>query len=396
MTGKDAETGLEASPPSGKKLTVLQVVPELNSGGVERGAIEIARRLVADGHRALIASKGGRMEGLLKNVGGELVRLPLDSKNPLTLKLNARRLADVIETLNVDIVHARSRAPAWSAYWACQRQGTPFVTTYHGAYSEGLPGKRRYNSVMAKGDRVIAISQFIADLIRERHETPEERLVVIHRGADLELFNPAKVSRSKALAMAERWGVADDDRPIFLLPGRLTRWKGQEDLIDAAAALRDQRGEDFLCVILGGDEGDGGFEKELQQRIEKRDLGRIVRMVGHEEDMTSAYWLSSVVVSASRDPEAFGRIAVEGQAMGKPVIATAHGGAMETVEDEVTGFHVAPGDPESLAAAMGRLCDLSSEQRAAIGQRGIARVEEAFGIASMQAATMAVYRDLVG
>ncbi|MEL6282588.1 MAG: glycosyltransferase family 4 protein [Pseudomonadota bacterium] len=339
---------------------------------------------------------GGRMEGLLKNVGGELVRLPLDSKNPLTLKLNARRLSDVIETLNVDIVHARSRAPAWSAYWACQRQGTPFVTTYHGAYSEGLPGKRRYNSVMAKGDRVIAISQFIADLIRERHETPEERLVVIHRGADLELFNPAKVSRSKALAMAERWGVADDDRPIFLLPGRLTRWKGQEDLIDAAAALCDQRGEDFLCVILGGDEGDGGFEKELQQRIEKRDLGRIVRMVGHEEDMTSAYWLSSVVVSASRDPEAFGRIAVEGQAMGKPVIATAHGGAMETVEDEVTGFHVAPGDPESLAAAMGRLCDLSSEQRAAIGQRGIARVEQAFSIASMQAATMAVYRDLVG
>lgn len=370
-------------------------MPALNSGGVERGALEIARGLVAAGHRALIASKGGRMEGLVGKAGAELIRLPLAGKNPLTLRANARRLAELIRREGVDIVHARSRAPAWSAYWACRRTATPFVTTYHGTYSEGFPGKRLYNSVMARGDRVIAISEFIADRIRERHRVEDERLVVVHRGADIDVFDPEKVSRSAAMAMSERWGAADDDRPIFLLPGRLTRWKGQIEFIEAAALLRAQAGERFLAVILGADEGDGAYEKELQKRIADRDLDPIVRLVGHEADMPSAYWLSSVVVSASNEPEAFGRIAVEGQAMGKPVIATAHGGAMETVADGETGFHVTPGDPENLAAAMAHLLEMSAEQRAAIGRRGIERARARFSVSAMQAATLAVYRSLV-
>ncbi|MEL6977254.1 MAG: glycosyltransferase family 4 protein [Pseudomonadota bacterium] len=405
-----------------RPLTILQLTPELNVGGVERGAVEIAQAVAAAGGRAIIASAGGRMETKLKAVGGESVVLPLAAKNPIVIERNAARLTQLIKDESVDIVHARSRAPAWSGYWAAQRSGAHFITTYHGAYSEGLPGKRAYNSVMAKGRPVIAISEFIADLVRTRHGTPPERIKVIPRGADLTIFDEAKLAPGRVSALARAWSVADDPRPVLMLPGRLTRWKGHEMFLTALGLLKERLGESgFQALIVGGERsgwraraeapGGGGasavepgarrgdegrFELELRAKCAALGLTDMVRFVGHCDDMPSAYRLAAMVISASLEPEAFGRVAVEAQAMGAPVIAAAHGGAMETVADGETGFLFEPGEPEALAEAMAYGLSLSKAHRRAMGEAGVTRVRNRFSVATMQASTLQVYQEVAG
>ncbi len=370
---------------------ILQVLPALGGGGVERGTAEMAAAIAQSGGTPLVASAGGILDSLVERSGGRNIILPLATKNPLAIWRNAARLERVIRTERVDLVHARSRAPAWSALWAARRTAIPFVTTYHGAYNENTPMKRRYNAVMASGDRVIAISRFIARRIERLHQTPPELIRIIHRGVDPAIFDPDTVSPDRLVKLTRAWRL-EDGQPVVLLPGRLTRWKGQTVLIDALARMKTR---DVCVVLVGSAQGRTKFEHELSEHAERRGVGQRVRMVGHCDDMPAALKLADVVVNASTDPEAFGRVVIEAQAMACPVIATDHGGAVETVEHGVTGWRVAPGDAGELADALDTVLRLSDEQRAAIGAQARASVERDYTVRRMQAATIAVYQELL-
>ena len=380
---------------AGRPMTVLQLVPALEQGGVERGALDIARAIVAAGGRALVASRGGRMESRLERAGGALIRLNVGAKAPLSVWRNGRALARIVREEGVDVIHARSRAPAWAGLQAAQATGTPFVTTYHGVHSEGFPGKRLYNSVMARGRPVIAVSEHVAQMIRDRHPFAAD-VRVIPRGTDLAAFDPDAVSSQRMGALAERWGLVEDARPVIALPGRLTRWKGQDVFIEAAGLLRAMRGaEDFLCLMIGGDEH-GDYAQGLQKTIDAAGLGNVARLAGSADDMPAALKLASCGVSASTAPEAFGRVAAETMAMRRPVIATDHGGARETVADGETGWLVPPGDAGALAQAMQRALSLSAAEAAAMGAAGRARVARLFSLDGMQQAVLNVYREVAG
>jgi glycosyltransferase involved in cell wall biosynthesis len=374
-------------------FTVLQVLPALGEqGGVERGTVDVAAAIVAAGGRALVASAGGpRVHGLAR-VRADHVTIPAGSKNPLVMYRNSRRLAELIRRERVDLVHARSRAPAWSAFAAAERCGVPFVTTFHGTYGTSGPLKLRYNSIMARGERVIAISNFIADHVHTVYGVPMSRLRVIHRGADLDHFNPVNVSADRLITQATRWRL-EDGLPLVLLPGRLTRWKGQSVLIEALARLRRR---DLRCIILGSDQGRSGYRRELEALIVARGLGGIVRLIEHADDLPAVYMLSDVVVSASTEPEAFGRVLVEAQALGRPVIGTDHGGSRETVLHGETGWLTPPGDAEALAEAIDQAVGLTAHQRLRVAEAGIAHVRARFGKDTMCAKTLEVYNEVIG
>ncbi len=364
--------------------TILQVLPALVSGGVERGTLEIAEALVGAGWRALVASAGGPLVGPLERLGARHIALPLGRKSPAAIWRNAAALARLVRAEGVGIVHARSRAPAWAALLAARRTGAHLVTTYHGAYNEGWPGKRFYNSVMARGERVIAISGFIAEHVRARHGTDPARLRVIPRGVDERRFDP-EAAAPRAAALREAWNLPAG-RPVVMLPGRLTRWKGQTVLLDAVARLPGNA----LALLVG----DGGLRRALEARIGELGLGDRARLCGHVEDMPAALLLADVVVHASTDPEAFGRTVIEAQAMARPVIASDLGAPRETVEEGVTGWRVEPGNPAALAAAIARALALPAGERAAMGERARAAVLGRYTTRAMQEATLAVYREL--
>jgi glycosyltransferase involved in cell wall biosynthesis len=370
---------------------VLQVLPMLETGGVERGTIEVAEALVRAGFRALVASAGGRLVPELIHVGAEHVALPLASKDPWVMWRNAAKLAAVIREHRVAIVHARSRAPAWSARLAVQRTAARWVTTYHGTYNEGFPLKRRYNAVMASGERVIAISRFIAEHLMARHGTDPARVRIIPRGVDPRRFDPAVVSGERIVKLARAWRIPDD-APVVLLAGRLTRWKGQEVLIEALARMART---DAVAVLAGDDQGRHGYRAGLETLAGRLGLGARVRIVGDCADMPAALMLADVAVSASIEPEAFGRVVVEAQAMGRPVIATAHGGAAETVSPGETGWLVPPGDAAALAAALDHALALDEAARAALGARAREAVLARYTTERMCAATLEVYRELL-
>jgi glycosyltransferase involved in cell wall biosynthesis len=369
---------------------VLQVLPALGSGGVERGTLEIADALVRSGLRAIVASAGGALVPRLEALGARHVTLPLATKSPLGIWRNADALAALVREEGVSILHARSRAPAWSAWLAARRSGAHFVTTYHGTYNEGVPGKRFYNSVMARGERVIAISHFIADHLRARHGTDPARIRIIPRGVEEAAFDPTCVDPARIAALRTAWAVPQG-RPVVMLPGRLTRWKGQGVLVEAMARLPG----DALALLVGGAQGRAGFVDELQTRIAALGLADRVRLVGHVDDMPAALLLADVVVHASTDAEAFGRTVIEAQAMRRCVIASDLGGPRETVAEGVTGWRVPPGDSGALAGAIARVLAMPAAERAAMGARARAAVLAGYTTARMQAATLAVYRELL-
>jgi glycosyltransferase involved in cell wall biosynthesis len=379
----------------GRPVTILQVLPRLDLGGVERGALEIAAAIVEAGGRALVASEGGRLAGRLEGLGAEMLIGSFASKNPSVIVANAGTLARIVRAEGVDVVHARSRAPAWSAWLAARRTGTPFVTTWHGIYGKGNWLKRHYNSVMAKGRPTIAVSDFVAELIVRDYRADPADIVTIPRGADLGVFSEELVSSERAVGLARAWGVVEDPRPVVMLPGRISRWKGQGDFVAAAARLKALRGPDFLFLIVGDDDGSGLGERLLDRA---RDLGAldVVKLVGLCDDMPAAYKLASVVVSASIEPEAFGRVAVEAQAMGRPVIATDHGGARETVDHGRTGWLYPPGDADALARAVDAALSLDPSARAHMGMAGRARIANRFTVSAMQRATLDVYEKASG
>jgi glycosyltransferase involved in cell wall biosynthesis len=374
------------------EATVLQVLPALGPGGVERGAVEIAAALQEAGFRALVASEGGPLEHDLARCGARHIRLPLATKSPFGIWRNARALQALIAAERVDIVHARSRAPAWSALLATRRAGRKFVTTWHGTYTEDFPGKRRYNAVMASGDRVIAISRFIAGHLAARAPVDPRVIRVIPRGIEPARFDPHSVNGARIEAMTRHLAVPDG-APIVLLPGRVTRWKGQMVLVDAMARLSRS---DAVAVLLGDDQGREKFRAELEARIAALGLVGRVFFRPHTNDMPAALLLASVVVSASTDPEAFGRVVIEGQAMGRPVVATAHGGAAETVVDGDTGLLVPPGDAAALAGVIDTMLALDPVAAAALGERARAHVlAEGYTTEAMCDATLSVYRELL-
>lgn len=377
-------------------MTVLQVIPRLDEGGAERGTLDIAGALVRSGARALVVTAGGRLEDSVARTGAELVRLPVASKNPLTIIANGFRLARLIARERIDIVHARSRAPAWSALIAAHLARVPLVTTHHGIYRGRFALKRWYSSVMTRGDRVIANSAHVAERIRDAYPAAASRMAVIPRGVDLAAFDPRAVAAERVRALKRRWGVPEGAR-VVLLPGRLSRWKGQDLFIAAARLLaREPAHADAVFVLAGGSESPQ-LQAELAAQAQQAGLGARILFAGHCDDMPAAYAAASVVVSASREPEPFGRVLIEAQAMGAIVVAADHGGARETVHvgPEATGFRVPPGDAAALAKGIAEALALAPETRAAMAARARAYVAEKFSLERMCADTLSVYRELL-
>ena len=377
-------------PSEGRPPAVLQVIPRLISGGAERGTVELAEALTAAGWNAYVASAGGPLERLIARSGGTHLTLPLASKNPLVMRRNVAALARVIHRFEIDVVHARSRAPAWSAWAAVRATGRHFVTTFHNAYGAGSRLKRRYNSIMARGERVIAISDFVAEHAARVYGVGADRLRTISRGVDLDIFDPRQVSGARMASLARQWRLPDG-MPIVMLPGRLTRWKGGLDFVAAIAALGRR---DVFCLMVGAEQRPG-FRRELAAAIERHGLGEQFRIVEDCRDMPGAYMLADVVVSASTDPEGFGRIIVEAQAMGRPVVATDHGGARETIVPGATGWLVPARHPAALAEAIGIALSLSPADRSLLARRAIAHIAENFTRERMCAKTIAVYEELL-
>ncbi|WP_084420337.1 glycosyltransferase family 4 protein [Henriciella litoralis] len=384
-----------AQPDLGGK-TILQIIPDLSAGGAERTTLEMAEAIVAAGGTALVISEGGRMLDALEAAGGENIRLNVSTKNPFKVLSNAGKIAKIIEQRGVDLVHARSRAPAWSAYWAARRTQTPFVTTYHGAYS-GVSGlKKFYNSVMARGELVIANSEWTAAHVRSVHEIANERIVTIPRGVDFAQFDPERVSAERVKAMRDSWNIpADDKRLTMTLPGRLTAWKGQRVAIEALARLTGPEREGLHLVLPGDAQGRTSYVEDLEALIDAEGLGEQVSIVGHCEDMPAAYLASDIVLAPSSRPEAFGRVAAEASAMGKPVIVADHGGQREIVVEGETGARVAPGNAAELAGAIRAMLQLGPDGRASMGKAGQEWVRARFSKEGLQAATLNVYNQLL-
>lgn len=403
MNLMDAVTPAEPSPqgatafPDLSGRTVLQVIPELSAGGAERTVLEVAEALRAAGAKALVASQGGRMEKDLEALGGELIRMKAASKNPITLRANAGLLTRLVKARGVDIIHARSRAPAWSALWAARRTGTPFVTTYHGAYTAHSGLKRFYNSVMARADLVIANSEWTAAHVREEHGVLPERMVTIPRGVDLMAFDPAHVSAERVAAQRTSWEL--DTKPgdlVLLLPGRLTHWKGQGLALDAMAILSPEESRRLHLVFLGDPQGREAYVTALTNKCEALGLSDRVRFQPHTRDMPAAYLAADIVLTPSTRPEAFGRTAAEASAMARPVIAADHGGARETVIEGQTGTRFEPGDATALAGAIRTLMSLRPEARQSLGDAGRVHVLNSFSKRGLQLQTLQVYAQLLG
>ena len=377
------------------RIPILQVIPALDAGGAERTTVDVAAALVQDGFAAPVASNGGRLEPELAQVGGELIRMNAASKAPHTMFANALALRDIVRARGVKLIHARSRAPAWSALLAARWSRVPFVVTYHGFYKASNPFKRFYNSVMVRGDAVIANSQWTADHIAQEYRGGPARLAVVPRGVDLQTFDPAGISPQRVSDLRTSWNIGDGDFAV-LLPGRLTRWKGQSVLIEALATLNCAHKLGHIHAILAGDaQGRDAYEAELRKAMADAGLADRIRIAGHISDIAVAYAAADVVLSTSTEPEAFGRVAAEASAMNKPVIATDHGGARETVLADVSGLLVPPGDAGALADTIIRIAAMPPETREQMGAAGRAHIVRNFSRERMCTDTIALYRSLL-
>lgn len=372
-------------------MIVLEVIPALESGGAQLSVLETVQALADVGDRALVASAGGRMVSRITSAGGIHLHLPLNTKNPLGVWRNAARLTQVIEAHHVDLVHAHSRAPAWSALLAAHHARVPFVTTWHGTYAETVPFKRYYNGVMAKGDRVIAVSHFIARAIAARHRITAPRVVVVPPGVDVARFDPETVAWERVHDLQRRWEIPDG-HPVIMLPARMTPWKGHAVLLEALARMRRS---DALCAFVGSVEGHERYVSRLRRLAATHGVAERVRFVGGCDAMPEAFMLADVVTNTSTAPEAFGRVVIEAQAMARPVVASAHGGAAETIASGKTGWLVPPSDPIALAATLDRLLAMDQGARQEIGRAARRAVVRSYSLSAMQSATVRIYRELL-
>lgn len=327
------------------KLKILQVVAALNEGGVERGTLEMARYTVSQGAISLVASNGGRLVAELESFGGKHYQLPLASRTPWSVVFSACKLAKIIQQNDVDLVHARSRAPAWAALIACRMTNTKLITSFHGVHKIQNRLKWFYNSVMVRGERVIAISEYIRTHIIDNYHVDYEHIDVAPRGFEPEIFNPEKFDNKDKQELKCSLGIKEGV-PIISLPGRLTRLKGQAVFLKALAKLKDIP---WHALLIGGAGKKISYEQELKDLVNDLGITDRVHFLGSCSDIARYYHLSDIVVSSSTEPEAFGRVAVEAQAMCKPIIASAHGGSLETIKDGLTGWLYCPSDIEDLA-----------------------------------------------
>lgn len=373
------------------KMTVLQVIPNMGAGGAEQTTVDVTSALVKAGHKAIIVSNGGPRVVELQRAGGLHIELPVHSKNPLTIWRNAQKLKKIIAEHRVDIIHARSRAPAWSALKAARDTGIKFLTTCHAPYNiRDNEWKRKYNSGIASGDLVIANSEFVAHYLVDNYQVPIPKIRVIPRGIPMDKFDKSRVTTERMLRLSQSWRIPEV-ATLVLLPGRLTRWKGQSVLIEAISKLKQK---DIYCVLLGDDQGRTEYREELEQMIHDFHLEDRVRIAEHCDDMAVAYMLADIVVSASTEPEGFGRVAVEGQAMGCITIATAIGGSKETVINGKTGFLVPPDNPEALAKILFKALNLSPDEKQKMTEAAMAHARANFTKEQMTNATLLVYEEL--
>lgn len=384
---------------AGKKI--LQIIPRLDSGGAERTAIDVAEALAAEGAIALVAAAGGRAISELQARGGLWLPFPASTKNPLAMYFNAWRLTRLLRDEGIDLIHARSRAPAWVALRAARMTGIPFVTTYHGAYGGRSGLKLLYNSVMARGDAVIANSGWTERQILSLHPFAAGRISVIPRGVDLRAFEPDRVDPGRVRTLRAQWGCSPDER-IILLAARLTGWKGHRLLIEAIKILAAQNMTDVSAIFVGDDQGRSGSVKDIDSAIRASGLATRIRRVGFCADMPAAILASAVVAVPSTRPEAFGRTVVEAQAMGIPVVASDLGALGETIlappdvtDRERTGWRVPASNAEALAAALAAALSLGASARDALRERARRQVRAAYSLEAMTTKTLDVYRGVL-
>jgi glycosyltransferase involved in cell wall biosynthesis len=371
---------------------IMQLLPRFAGGGVERTALDVARFLAREGWGSVVVSAGGRLERELAGSGVHHVTLPVDRKNPFMMALNVGRIARIARRFGVEVIHAHSRAPAWSGAFAARRTGASFMTSFHGVYrGHDRLLKKRYNAIMTAGDRVIAVSEHVAEHVATTYRVEPERIRVVHPGVDLAEFDPARVRGHRIVALAEKWGLGFG-RKAVMLPGRVTRIKGHLLLLRAVARMpRD----DFLVVIVGPMDQGGSYLREIEKAVRAAGLGERIRFGGDCADMPAALMLADVVAVPAIGPEAFGRVAVEAQAMGKPVVVADIGALAETVQPASTGWLVEPGDADELAGALDLALSLADDVKAHLAERARSFVAAEFAVERSCARTAAVYRELV-
>ena len=379
-------------------LKVLQVIPKLGYGGAETGCYDIAHYLPENNCESFIVTSGGELLKFVDKKKVKVIKLPVNSKNPLLIFFNSLALIWIILYNNISIVHARSRAPAWSCYLATILTGRKFVTTFHGTYNFESKLKKFYNSVMVKSDLIIAGSNFIFSHIKENYSKyfdVNKRLRVIFRGINVDYFDPTTKIESDEKKLLKQWEI-EKDKKIILLPGRLTSWKGQELFIEAINLVNIELGyEAFYVVILGSDQGRDLYKKKLTRLSEQFRMNNQVRFIDHCKDMALAYKISDIIVSASTEPEAFGRVAVEAQSMEKPIVASNIGGSNETIIDEKTGFLFDSGNSKSLSQKILKLLYLDETSLKLIGTEGRKNVIKKFNVEKMCFSTYSEYKRII-
>lgn len=375
------------------KRSIVQVLPALNQGGVERGTIEIAEALQKVGIRNYVVSSGGKMVEELKRIGVEHIMLPVKTKNPFKMWLNSYRLAKIFKEKEVGLVHVRSRAPAWSVKWACHRMRIPFIATFHGLYGmkpESL--KKPYNRVMTQGKLVIAVSSFILQHLMKEYNIADQHIRLIPRGADINKFDMGKVTKAQLEDFVKEYGIPTDN-PIITLAGRLSRIKGHSVVLDAIKQMKNQN----VTVLFVGGNPKGDYEQELKEKIAGLPKETTLKMfVVSGDKMPLVYALTDIYVQPTLVPESFGRSIAEAQAMGRIVIASNHGGACELIVNGRTGFLTPVGDSQKMAAMLDTVLALSDEEKNEIGQKATESVRTNFSIQKMCDRTVAVYKEILG
>ena len=379
-------------------MKILQVIPKLGYGGAETGCYDLAHFLYEKDCKSFIITSGGQLLKYVKKNKVKIFRLPVHSKNIILMLFNTLIISLIVLIYNIDVVHARSRAPAWSCLWVCFLTRRKFVTTFHGTYNFSNSFKKFYNSVMVKSKLIIAGSNFIFNHINENYEkflNSRNKLMVIFRGINLEYFDEGNITDNKKKKLISDWKL-DLEKKTILLPGRLTSWKGQDILIEALNILiEDYNKINFQAVILGSDQGRKVYSKKLSSLVERYQLNQKVRFITHAKDMPVAYSVADIVVSSSIEPEAFGRVAVEAQAMKKPIVASDIGGSKETVLHEKSGILYKAGDARELAKVLNKLIELDKEALYSMGNEGRKNVTKKFNVEQMCQTTFNEYKKLL-
>ncbi len=379
-------------------IKVLQVIPKLGYGGAETGCYDIAHYLPENGCESFIVTSGGELTKFVDKKKVKLIKLPVHSKNPLLILINTILLIGIILFFKISIVHARSRAPAWSCLFATKLTNRKFVTTFHGTYNFSGKIKKFYNSVMVRSDLIIAGSNFIFSHIKENYSkflTSRKKFLVIFRGINVDYFDSSTKLENDEKNLLQKWNI-NDEKKIILMPGRLTPWKGQELFIEAINLVKIELGyEAFHAVILGNDQGRDLYKKKLIRLTEQYRLTNQIKFIDHCEDMALAYKVSDIIVSASIEPEAFGRVAVEAQSMKKLIIASNIGGSNETINDEKTGFLFKSGDAESLSKKIIRGLTMDETSINLMGKEGRSNIIKKFNVEKMCFSTYSEYKRLL-